>query len=163
MTSRSPVRIGPLGLRSANQVIDAWHRHHGQTQGHRFSLAAVRDARLIGVAVVGRPVARNINQETIVEVVRLATDGSQDACSALYGAAARAARELGFFAIITYTLASEPGASLRAASWWPDYVGGGGLWSRAGRERENTKGQGLGPKVRWVRILREWDPVLDEP
>ena len=52
-----------------------------------------------------------------LEVTRLCTDGTKNACSFLYGKAARAAFALGYRRIGTYTLPDEGGASLRAAGW----------------------------------------------
>ncbi len=69
------------------------------------------------------------------EVTRLCTDGTKDACSFLYGAAARAAFALGFRRIGTYILASEPGTSLTAAGWRLIGERGGGSWSRSARPR----------------------------
>lgn len=78
-----------------------------------------------------------------------------------FGAAARVAQAWGFYAVMTYTLASEPGTSLRAAGWWPEPVKDSGSWNRPGRGRDEVKGDDLGPKIRWVRFLREWDDAFD--
>ena len=75
------------------------------------------DGRLAGVAIVGRPVSRYLDDGKTLEVNRLCTDGTKNACSFLYAAAARAARAMGYQRIITYTLDTEGGASLRAAGW----------------------------------------------
>ena len=82
-----------MALKEANAFVSEYHRHHGPVTGHRFSLACVQreDQGLCGVAIVGRPLARKINDETTVEVLRLCTDGTPNACSALYGACLRAA------------------------------------------------------------------------
>jgi hypothetical protein len=162
LNNRPRIEVLPLTLEEGRNFILAKHRHHAPPQGHKWSTGAYREGKLIGVSCVGRPVARRINQRTIVEVTRLA-NGSQDACSALYGAAARAARELGYFAILTYTLAEEEGTSLRAAGWWPEKAttAPGQVWGVKSRPREVKKGVGLGEKIRWVRFLREWS-TLDE-
>lgn len=99
------------------------------------------------MAIAGRPLARSINHETTVEVLRLCTDGTPNACSALYGACLRAARALGYQRIITYTLEDEPGTSLRAAGWTFGYRTAGGAWSRAGRPRKASEHEG--PKKRY--------------
>ncbi|RJS19573.1 hypothetical protein DRW03_21310 [Corallococcus sp. H22C18031201] len=113
-----------------------------------------RTARVCGVACVGRPVARHIDHQRIVEVTRVCTDGTPGACSMLYGAAARTARALGYYAVITYTLDAEPGTSLRAAGWWGER---GAVaeesWHRSARPRSTPS---LGPKTRWVRFLSEY-------
>lgn len=162
-TKRDPIQIAPLTLAEGAAWIQQVHRHHAPPQGHKWTIGAFRGLNLIGVACIGRPVARRINQLTIVEVTRVATDGSPDACSALYGAAARSAQAMGYFAILTYTLASEPGTSLRAAGWWPEKATTqpGQAWGVKSRPRDNTvKGVGIpGEKIRWVRFLREWSPL----
>jgi hypothetical protein len=141
-------------LSEANEFVSKIHRHHGPVAGHRFSIACQRDGKIVGVAICGRPVARNIDQKHVLEVLRCATDGSRNACSYLYGKAARIATELGFRAVITYTLSVEEGASLRACGWWPELLDDRGekgtLWHSEKRPRNKTKGQGLGQKVRWV-------------
>lgn len=93
------------------------HRHHTPPIGHLFSIGAFEDDRLCGVVIVGRPVARGRQDGFTAEVTRLCTDGTKDACSFLYGRASKAALALGYRRIGTYTLASEGGASLRAAGW----------------------------------------------
>ena len=139
-----------VSLREANAFIETWHRHHRPVPGHRFSLAAIKNGVVCGVSVVGRPVARRTCHETVVEVVRLATDGTNNACSKLYGASAREAKRRGFKSIQTFTLPREGGASLRAAGW--DCVGetSGGSWgNRPNRVTDNQE-----KKMKWVRALQ---------
>ena len=124
-----------IELADANAFVTAHHRHHKPVVGHRFSIGAVRDGELVGVAIVGRPVARMRDDGLTVEVTRLCTDGTKDACSFLYGACARAAFALGFKRIGTYILASEPGTSLQAAGWRMIGETAGGSWSRPSRGR----------------------------
>ncbi len=110
-------------------------------------MAAEHAGAVVGVAVVGRPVARALQDGATAEVIRLATDGMRNACSMLYGACWRAARALGYRRLITYTLATEPGVSLRAAGWTLIGEAGGGIWSRPSRPRDDahpTQG-----KLRW--------------
>jgi hypothetical protein len=110
--------ITPLAFRDACAYVAAVHRHHGPPQGHKFSLGVAMEAGdLVGVAMVGRPVARAFDDGLTVEVTRLATDGTANACSALYGAAWRTARAAGYRRLITYTQDGESGASLRAVGW----------------------------------------------
>lgn len=96
--------------------MEQLHRHHTKVQGHRFSLGAELDGKLVGVAIVGRPVGGQ-HQGDWLEVTRLCTDGTKNACSFLYSAAVRAGRALGFSRVQTYILDSEPGTSLLAAGW----------------------------------------------
>jgi hypothetical protein len=104
-------------LAEANAFVAEHHRHHRPVIGHVFSIGAEKDGRIVGVAIVGRPVSRHRDDGETAEVTRLCTDGTENACSFLYGAAARAAFALGFKRIGTYILASEPGTSLTAAGW----------------------------------------------
>lgn len=108
----------PCELAEANAFVRRYHRHHPPAVGHRFSIAVADEAGEVrGVAIIGRPVARGLDDGFTAEVSRVATDGAQNACSALYGAAWRACRAMGYRRLVTYTLASEPGTSLRAAGW----------------------------------------------
>ena len=130
--------IGHVELKTANAYVAQFHRHHRPVCGHRYSLGCYEGGRLCGVAIVGRPLARGIDQHTTVEVLRLCTDGTHNACSILYAACRRCARELGYSRIITYILESEPGTSLRAAGWRFERMAGGGQWGCKSRPREVT-------------------------
>jgi len=111
-----PMNLRPISLREANAYVVAVHRHHGAVRGLKFAIGAEwSDGSLAGVAIVGRPVARELHDGYTAEVTRVATDGAPNACSMLYGAAWRAWRAMGGRRLVTYTLASEPGTSLRAA------------------------------------------------
>lgn len=126
-----------IALKDANDFVARLHRHHKPVVGHLFSIGAVLDGELVGVAIVGRPVARMRDDGLTAEVTRLCTDGTRNACSFLYGAAARAAFALGFKRIGTYILKSEDGASLRASGWRLIGETKGGSWSRPSRGRED--------------------------
>ncbi len=107
----------PLELAEANAFVTEHHRHHKLVAGHKFSIGAALGDKIVGAVIVGRPVARGRDNGLTLEVTRLATDGTHNACSFLYGAAARAAFALGYKRIGTYILASEPGTTLKAAGW----------------------------------------------
>lgn len=143
--------VVPIELKEANRIIAAWHRHHQPVQGHRFSLACVDKSGLIcGVAVIGRPVARLAGSpRDVLEVSRVATDGTKNACSVLYGGAARAAKALGYLRIQTYTLPEEGGASLRAAGWVCEGDAGGGQWKHTDGKPRRTD-QPTSIKTRWA-------------
>lgn len=144
----SKLTIIPISLREANLFVESIHRHHGTVQGHKFSIAVVDEGgELRGVAIVGRPVARALDDGRTLEVTRVATDGCPNACSALYSASWRAARAQGYLRLGTYTLSTETGASLRAAGWRIVHQAKGGSWDRAGRPRQDR--HPLGPKLRW--------------
>jgi hypothetical protein len=124
-----------ISLGEANAFVSEHHRHHKPVVGHLFSIGAAADGRIVGVAIVGRPVARMRDDGITAEVTRLATDGTKNACSFLYGACARAVFALGFKRIGTYILASEPGTSLTGAGWRLIGQAGGGSWSWSNRPR----------------------------
>lgn len=146
------MRVIPLTLDRANALVAEWHRHHKPARGHRYSLGLVDDVgALRGAAIVGRPVARQVDQHSVAEVTRLVTDGIPNGCSILYGAAARVARAMGFERIQTYILAEEPGVTLRAAGWTLDHVTLGGRWSYG--RRPGNDDHPTGPKQRWSRTL----------
>lgn len=112
-------------------------------------------------SIVGRPVARKIDQRRVVEVNRLCTDGTKNACTFLYAAAARAAAALGFDEIITYTHAAEPGTSLRASGWTETGTSPGRAWTAPSRPRE-TVASTLGEKVRWGKRLQSPGPEIPD-
>ncbi|WP_404829245.1 XF1762 family protein [Streptomyces albicerus] len=111
--------IVPTSLREASRFITEHHRHHRPPQGMKFALGVAADGVLVGVAVVGRPVTRHLDDRATLEVTRSCTDGTPNANSKLYGAAWRAARALGYHRLVTYTEEGESGASLRAAGFRP--------------------------------------------
>lgn len=125
----------PMELDEANAYIAAHHRHHPPAVGHKFSIGLARGNEICGVAVVGRPVARHLDNGLTLEVTRLCTDGTKNACSKLYGAAWRAAKALGYKRLITYIGQDESGASLRAAGWKLLYEVRGRSWTTPSRPR----------------------------
>jgi hypothetical protein len=127
--------IERLELGEANAFVREHHRHHKPVIGHLFSIGAALDGVIVGVAIVGRPVARGRDDGVTAEITRLATDGTRNACSFLYGATARAAFALGFKRIGTYILATEPGTSLSAAGWRQIGEVRGRSWSCPSRPR----------------------------
>ena len=134
----SKFQIVPVHLDEANLFVRRHHRHHGPAVGHKFSIGIVNSEGLIqGVAIVGRPVARMLDDGLTLEVVRVATDGVKDGCSALYGACRRACFALGYRKLITYILESEKGTSLKAVGWRCLGKAGGGSWSRPPRVRQD--------------------------
>lgn len=143
------LRIGHVTWRTAKAFVGQEHRHHPPSQGHMWSTGVFDGDRLCGVAVIGRPVSRVLQAAGQIEVVRLATDGTPNACSALYGASARQAVAHGYkrWQLLTYILESEPGTSLRAAGWVFDGMAGGGEWGRPSRSR--TVKSPTEPKQRW--------------
>ena len=122
----------PLTLKEAYVWVDDVHRHHKAPQGGKFAIGVAEDYEgIIGVAISGRPVSRNLDDGWTIEVLRVAVkEGHPNACSKLYAASWRAARAMGYIRAITYTLDDEPGTSLVAAGWRLVAESKGGSWSR---------------------------------
>ena len=146
------LRPAPISLRAANAYVKKNHRHHKQTQGHKFSIAAMLNDEIVGVVIIGRPVARHRDDGLTAEVTRLCTDGTKNVCSLLLSRAARAAAAMGYHKIGTYTLPEEGGASLRAAGWTLIGERGGGEWSVPSRSRRPAT-HPTGVKLLWERDL----------
>lgn len=143
--------IRPCDFRTAHDFVAENHRHNKPPVGHKFSIACYDDERICGVAMVGRPVARHLDDGLTLEVNRCCTDGTKNACSMLYGAACRAAKALGYRRIFTYTRQSENGASLRASNWICDGEAGGTHWT--GQRYEQTEIVMDEMKIRWRKDL----------
>lgn len=148
MTNALRLSHGRVTLDEANGFVAANHRHHPPVVGHLFSIGAFLGEQLVGVVIVGRPVSRHRDDGVTAEVTRLCTNGARNACSFLYGCAARAAFALGFLRIGTYTLPDEGGASLRASGWKLIGERGGGEWSVPSRPRATMKSP-TGAKLLW--------------
>jgi hypothetical protein len=148
------MRVKPLTLEQANEIVEKHHRHHKPVQGHRFSVGAYEDNAIVGAAIVGRPVSRCVDPCAVAEITRLVTDGTKNACSFLYGACARIAKEMGFEKIQTYILDSESGKSLKASGWMFEEMTSGGDWNHSkqfnGKRRTD---QPMSPKQRWSKNL----------
>ena len=125
------LEIVPISLRGANAYVRDHHRHHKPTVGHKFSIACADGDKIVGVAIVGRPVSRHLDDHRTLEVNRLCTDGTHNACSMLYAAAWRVVRAMGYKRLVTYILESEPGTSLKAAGWKCMGKAGGLRWTGA--------------------------------
>lgn len=139
----------PVKKAHADAFINSRHRHHRATVGWLWGHGlADDDGNLCGVAVVGRPVSRHLDDGRTCEVTRLCTDGSRNACSMLYSAARRAAIAMGYNRGITYILESENGASLKASGWRFLYASKGGCWDRKKRPRDDDSFP-LVPKQAW--------------
>ena len=156
----SQPRLAACTISDARRFIGTHHRHNLPPRGGLFATSVEVDGRTVAVGVAGRPVARGLQDGTTIEIVRCCTDSSTpNTASMIYGALARAAKALGYSRAITYTLASESGASLRASNWRPEAK----LPRRAGwnaptrgRAEQDLFGNDRTPreaKVRWVLDL----------
>jgi hypothetical protein len=145
----------PMTIKAACRFVRLHHRHNRPPKGGLFAVGCQEGEKLVGVAIVGRPVARLLDDGLTCEVVRLATDGTANACTILYGASRRAAKALGYRRIVTYTLAREPGTTLKASGWTRAAEVAASTWDRPNRSRPNVDlfGTDLRPesenKVRW--------------
>lgn len=151
------LELGVIACADAKAFVLEHHRHNPPPVSWRWGHAVRNGPDLVGIAMVGRPVARKLNAATIVEVNRVCVptlDPKElvwNACSMLYGAAAREAKSRGFGKIITYTLASEDGTALKAAGWIPEASVKGRSWNRAKRARKDKAP--TVDKVRWAKIV----------
>jgi hypothetical protein len=144
------LRVVPTNLREANAFVARHHRHHPPDRGCICVLAvADGEEHVRGVAIVGRPKARGLQDGFTAEVTRCCTDGARNACSMLYSAAWRACRALGYRRLVTYTLPEEGGASLRAANWCCIGEAGGGTWDRPNAGRPRVDLHPTQEKLRW--------------
>lgn len=148
---RRKLQIVPCSLEEANSFVRKHHRHHDPVPGHKFSIAVSDGDKIVGVAIIGRPVSRHLDDGMRLEVNRVCTDETPNACSALYSAAWRAARAMGYRELWTYTNENESGASLRGAGW--KCLGNatsrpGQGWDVPSRPRVDT--HPLQQKIRWM-------------
>jgi len=144
------IDVVPLSIKAAKEVVAKWHRHHKPPQGALFAVGISVDGEVVGAAIIGRPVARMLDDGETAEVTRcVVKEGVKNGCSRLYGAACRAAFALGYRRVITYTLASESGVSLKASGWRLLGTAGGGSWSRPDRVRDDK--HPTEPKFKWEK------------
>ncbi len=145
--------IFPCTLALANSYVEQFHRHHKPVIGHRFSIGCKdENDYLYGVAIVGRPIARAINQSMVVEVTRLCTNGTPNVCSKLYSTCAKIADAMGFWWIQTMILENESGISLKASGWQFDHHTHGGDWNCASRSGRRTDQPQCDKQV-WIKPL----------
>lgn len=142
------LQIVPVNISDACAYVGRIHRHHQPPVGGLFAIAVADESEVRGVAVVGRPVSRRLDDGWTAEVTRVAVvEGTKNACSMLYGAAWRAAKALGYRKLVTYTLDTEPGTSLRAAGWKIVGETPGRSWSVPSRPRVDR--HPLQQRFRW--------------
>lgn len=146
----------PLHLWQANELVALLHRHSKPIRVHKFSIGASKDGRLCGAAICMRPACRALDDGLTLEVCRLVTDGTDNACSLLYAACTRIAKNMGFRKIQSYILDSEPGTSLKASGWVCEKTGCGG--TPQGKRTNRPNGHEVSPitfatKQRWAKLL----------
>ena len=141
--------IVPVTLREANDFVESFHRHNGRTSrdGGKFAIGLETDA-LVGVAIVGNPLSATFMKRGTAEVLRVCVndEAPRNSCSKLYSAGWRAWQAMGGLKLITYTLASESGASVKGAGW-------------------KVVGESK-PHNQWLNkkdgIKREWQPIYGQ-
>lgn len=162
--SRPRLRCIPVTVAAANRAVKKIHRHHGPVPPAlaQFCVGALDEAgKLCGVAICGRPANRNSDDGQTAEVLRVASDGTANVCSFLYGACARIAAAMGYARVISYTLETESGESMRGAGWTREESGIKSWWHRypeknARDRRTVVEREHHGVlKVRWGKFLRE--------
>jgi hypothetical protein len=131
------LEVEPINYRDAAAFINKHHRHHKAPQGCKFCIAVTAAGKRVGVAIAGRPVSRYYDDGFTLEVTRCCTLGTENACSFLYGACSRIAKEMGYERIITYILKGEVGTSLRASGWEMLHPVKGRSWNCSSRPRQD--------------------------
>lgn len=151
MSDYKVLYVKPISFKAACDYITQTHRHHKPPQGHKFSIGLFQGNDMVGCAVVGRPIARRLDNGWTAEVTRLCTSGVKNGCSMLYAACANASKGMGYKRIVTYILDSETGTSLKASGWVMTAISPGVSWSVPSRPRDDK--HPLGEKQRWERQL----------
>lgn len=146
------MKIVPITLREANAYVDKYHRHHNASRGCKFAIGCMNGDELCGVAICGRPVGRYLDNGLTLEITRLCTDGTRNACSKLYSACVKVAKAMGYEKVVTYILQSENGASLKASNFTCEGEAGKPMWTGT-RKRDNGVPQEK--KQRYAYYIKE--------
>lgn len=149
----SELVIVPMSLREANDFVTSFHRHSGRTSrdGGKFAIGCVDNSgELWGVAIVGRPLARLLDDGMTAEVTRTCVkeNAPRNVNSFLYGRCWRIWQQMGGLKMVTYTLETESGASLKGAGWKVAAVSKG---HKAGWNRTDS-----------AHIKRTWQPLFGQ-
>ena len=132
------LKLTPVTISEAKAFVAHHHRRLPPPVSGLFAIGLANGDSIAGVAIVGRPSARNLDRGYTAEVTRLCVlDDTPNGCSMLYGACWRAAKAIGYTRTITYTNPEESGASLRAAGW--ELIGqtAGHSWTSPSRTRND--------------------------
>ena len=153
----SKLKVIPLSLKEANEFITKHHRHNKKCAGHKFSIGAEYKGKLVGVAIIGRPVARKLDNKFTLEINRncVLDDAPKGTCSFLYAKAIKIWQSMGGKKIITYTLTTESGSSLKAINFNKDtqvkiFKKNTGWTTRANRVWQEIHAT---PRIRWSKEL----------
>ena len=147
------LKVVPLSLKEANEFVSKYHRHNKKCQGHKFSLGAVFENKLVGVVIVGRPVSRKLDDKLTLEINRncVLDNAPKGTCSFLYSKAIKVWQTMGGKKIITYTLDYESGSSLKAVNFKKEkmvqiFKKNTGWTTRANRVWQEVQKT---PRIRW--------------
>lgn len=149
-------RIVPLTLREANDFVEAHHRHSARTSndGGKFAIGLELEGKLVGAAIVGRPVARMLQAPGTAELLRccVGPGAPLGAGKMLNSRAKRIWQLMGGIRLVTYTLARESGGSLAGAGFRRVAEVRGRQWDGSKRGDRPIADQ---PKFRWEAELPE--------
>jgi hypothetical protein len=149
------LELRPTTFSEASAFVGEHHSHNKPPVGWKYGCAVFNGDSLLGVVVAGRPVSAALQKQGCLEINRNCVKTTFPArlawnvASMLYGEACREGFRRGYDRVITYTLASERGTSLRAAGFVPVARSRGGSWNRSSRPREDRSS--TKPKIRWER------------
>ena len=153
MTDPQKLQLVPMSIKEARDYVNQYHRHNKAPQGGKFAIGCSDGDGLVGVAIVGRPVNHSLDNGSTAEVLRVCTteESPKNTCSFLYGACWRASKAMGYTRIITYTLQTESGASLKGAGFKIIAETKPGTWHQyRDREWQPIYGQ---MKFRWEKEI----------
>lgn len=142
--------IVPVTFRYAQQFCKDYHRHNPNVVGCKFAIGCKGENGICGVAICGRPISRRYDDGFTLEINRVVTNGAPNACSMLYGACCRIGKAMGYKRIVTYTLCSEPGTSLKASNFVCEGEAGGTEWTG---KRGTGKDVPHEKKIRWAKYF----------
>lgn len=157
-----PIVIAPTTRDEANACVELWHSHNDPVRSHRFACAALVAGAVVGVVIVGNPIAAEFQKvATIFEVLRLADQAGAPlhVASRLLGAARRAALEMGYRRGVSYTRIDEPGTCYRASGWWPTARVEGREWNTGNKATRWLPG--IAPQTHEVVDRVRWETGPD--
>lgn len=114
--SETPYII-PLTLAQANSFAAKQRENYRPFRGRRFAIGCAMDEKLVGIVILGKPVDEALDDGLTLAVNYIHATGGRTAYGMLYGAAARAAKALGYCRIIAFLPENISSSGLRAAGW----------------------------------------------
>lgn len=151
------MEVTPVTLKDALNFVRKNHRHCTAPQGHKYSIGIKASDTLIGVVIASTPKARALDDGRTLELNRICCDPAyRNAVSMVCGAAIRAARAMGYYRIVTYTLPQESGSSMRAIGFQQDGITSARPtgWNCRSRPRSLPEKYPNTEKIRWILKLK---------